>query len=392
MNTDRRRAIAALTAAGLLWGTTVPLSKPALGWLAAGWLTFVRFGLAAATRSPWPPAPWCVPPARPPCWPRARSGTAGRSWAERRNYPHQRQSCGAAGRSPRRWSPSSLRGGPDGGAPGGLGGLRGVAGRRWPGPGPEAGQRDGRRRWPGAGVAVAVGGVHGGAGPACAAATGRGDRGAVPGGGAGRAASRWPRRACLPSRPASAPRWPSLAGWPGDAAAVHAVRLRAGPGVRRGGRCLPRPGAARRRGGGRRLLRRPGLPGAARRRRGHPGGHRPEQPSAAGRLLLRPGYGRAAPGHRRGAAPAPAVPAATAQKSAAAEAAAPQRAVPEPAAPEPAAPERAAPERAAPQPAAPEAAAPEPRHRNAPPRRPPPKPGSARRTAYRAAARACRWR
>src|SRR2546430_1487185 len=48
MNTDRRYAIAALTAAGLLWGTTVPLSKLALGWLAPGWLTFVRFGLGAA--------------------------------------------------------------------------------------------------------------------------------------------------------------------------------------------------------------------------------------------------------------------------------------------------------------------------------------------------------
>jgi drug/metabolite transporter (DMT)-like permease len=48
MNFDRRRAIAALTAAGLLWGTTVPLSKLALGWLAPGWLTFVRFGLAGA--------------------------------------------------------------------------------------------------------------------------------------------------------------------------------------------------------------------------------------------------------------------------------------------------------------------------------------------------------
>ena len=47
MNTNRRRAVAALTAAGLLWGTTVPLSKLALGWLAPGWLTFVRFGLAA---------------------------------------------------------------------------------------------------------------------------------------------------------------------------------------------------------------------------------------------------------------------------------------------------------------------------------------------------------
>jgi O-acetylserine/cysteine efflux transporter len=48
MTTDRRRAIAALIAAGLLWGTTVPLSKLALGWLPPGWLTFARFGLAAA--------------------------------------------------------------------------------------------------------------------------------------------------------------------------------------------------------------------------------------------------------------------------------------------------------------------------------------------------------
>jgi O-acetylserine/cysteine efflux transporter len=48
MNTDRHRHVAALTAAGLLWGTTVPLSKLALQWLAPGWLTFVRYGLAAA--------------------------------------------------------------------------------------------------------------------------------------------------------------------------------------------------------------------------------------------------------------------------------------------------------------------------------------------------------
>ena len=52
MNSDRRRAIAALTAAGLLWGTTVPLSKLALEWLSPGWLTFVRFGLAAAILLP----------------------------------------------------------------------------------------------------------------------------------------------------------------------------------------------------------------------------------------------------------------------------------------------------------------------------------------------------
>ena len=47
MNTNRRYAIGALITAGLLWGTTVPLSKVALGWLAPGWLTFVRFALAA---------------------------------------------------------------------------------------------------------------------------------------------------------------------------------------------------------------------------------------------------------------------------------------------------------------------------------------------------------
>ena len=48
MNTIRRHAVAALIAAGLLWGTTVPLSKLALEWLSPGWLTVVRFGLAAA--------------------------------------------------------------------------------------------------------------------------------------------------------------------------------------------------------------------------------------------------------------------------------------------------------------------------------------------------------
>ena len=48
MNTNRRHAVAALIAAGLLWGTTVPLSKLALEWLAPGWLTVVRFGVAAA--------------------------------------------------------------------------------------------------------------------------------------------------------------------------------------------------------------------------------------------------------------------------------------------------------------------------------------------------------
>jgi O-acetylserine/cysteine efflux transporter len=48
MDTNRRYAVAALIAAGLLWGTTVPLSKLALEWLPPGWLTAARFGLAAA--------------------------------------------------------------------------------------------------------------------------------------------------------------------------------------------------------------------------------------------------------------------------------------------------------------------------------------------------------
>ena len=48
MNIDRRRALVALTVAGLLWGSTVPLSKLALGWLPPGWLTAIRFAVAAA--------------------------------------------------------------------------------------------------------------------------------------------------------------------------------------------------------------------------------------------------------------------------------------------------------------------------------------------------------
>ena len=47
MQTNRRPALAALTVAGLLWGTTVPMSKLALQWLPPGWLTVVRFGVAA---------------------------------------------------------------------------------------------------------------------------------------------------------------------------------------------------------------------------------------------------------------------------------------------------------------------------------------------------------
>jgi O-acetylserine/cysteine efflux transporter len=47
MNSNRRLVFAALISAGVLWGTTVPLSKVALVWLPPAWLAFTRFGLAA---------------------------------------------------------------------------------------------------------------------------------------------------------------------------------------------------------------------------------------------------------------------------------------------------------------------------------------------------------
>src|SRR3954451_1309346 len=47
MQNDRRTALAALTAAGVIWGLTVPLSKLALTWLDPTWVTAARFALAA---------------------------------------------------------------------------------------------------------------------------------------------------------------------------------------------------------------------------------------------------------------------------------------------------------------------------------------------------------
>jgi O-acetylserine/cysteine efflux transporter len=41
------RALLALTAAGIAWGLTVPLSKVVLGWLDPAWTTVMRFGIAA---------------------------------------------------------------------------------------------------------------------------------------------------------------------------------------------------------------------------------------------------------------------------------------------------------------------------------------------------------
>jgi O-acetylserine/cysteine efflux transporter len=47
VNSPRRTAVLALTSAGVLWGSSMPLSKLSLEWLGPGWLTVVRFGLAA---------------------------------------------------------------------------------------------------------------------------------------------------------------------------------------------------------------------------------------------------------------------------------------------------------------------------------------------------------
>jgi O-acetylserine/cysteine efflux transporter len=44
---DRRTAFAALAAAGVLWGFSVPLTKLGLGWLGGGWLAVIRFALSA---------------------------------------------------------------------------------------------------------------------------------------------------------------------------------------------------------------------------------------------------------------------------------------------------------------------------------------------------------
>jgi drug/metabolite transporter (DMT)-like permease len=44
---QNRRALVALTIAGLAWGLTVPMTKVVLGWLDPAWTTVARFGLAA---------------------------------------------------------------------------------------------------------------------------------------------------------------------------------------------------------------------------------------------------------------------------------------------------------------------------------------------------------
>jgi O-acetylserine/cysteine efflux transporter len=56
MTSSRRLIFPALIAAGVLWGTTVPLSKVALGWMPPAWLAFARFALAGAIlmAASWP--------------------------------------------------------------------------------------------------------------------------------------------------------------------------------------------------------------------------------------------------------------------------------------------------------------------------------------------------
>src|SRR3954453_14832399 len=70
----RHSALVALLAAGLLWGLTVPLSKLVLEWLDGGWLTVVRFALAAPVLALPGPRP---PPRPPPRAPRPLPGGGG---------------------------------------------------------------------------------------------------------------------------------------------------------------------------------------------------------------------------------------------------------------------------------------------------------------------------
>jgi O-acetylserine/cysteine efflux transporter len=53
VQTDRRNAFMALTAAGVIWGLTIPFSKLALGWLDPLTLTVARFAVAAPLLAPF---------------------------------------------------------------------------------------------------------------------------------------------------------------------------------------------------------------------------------------------------------------------------------------------------------------------------------------------------
>ncbi len=140
-----------------------------------------------------------------------------------------------------------------------------------------------RRRWAGARVAAAVRHVQRRAGsPAARPGPDRGHRRAIPGCG--------PRRAAVPRRPTGPARGAARCGHrPGHrgsrrgrhTAALHALRLRAEPGVRGDRRGVRQPRAARGRDGRGGPLRGPGRAAPGGRRCRHHRGHRAEQPSAA---------------------------------------------------------------------------------------------------------------
>ena len=214
------------------------------------------------------PGPGCVPPAPRACWLSGAVGYGGSvAAAERRHHPDQRHPRGAADR--RRAGPGRDHRGavaPD------------AWPARWPGPGS-------RCRWPALAwsPAAAAGGGARRSGDGLVLASlllsatftvaqvrllrGRDPVAVTAVQFLGAALAVLPfsvAREGLPRRvPGSAGPGPGH-GRPGrgrHAAAVHPVRLRAEPGVRRGGRGVPQHRAAGRRGGGRRPVRRPGRPG-----------------------------------------------------------------------------------------------------------------------------------
>ena len=284
MNTNRQ-TVTALVGAGLLWGTTVPLSKLALHWLPPGWLTFVRFAVAAAI---------LLPAARHQLRAAFRpallaSGAAGygacvvlqNAGITRTSVTHAALLIGTvpvlvaiiaavwhrAVARPVAWAGFALS----------LAGVALVAGGRGGGASTAGDALVLASLLVSATFTVAQTRLAAWPGPHCR------DCRAVPGGRARRAAVRGGHRGHA-RRPARAGPGGGHCG-PGGrrhAAALRPVRLRAEPGARRGRRGVPQHRAVRRRRGGRGVLRRPCPRGAARRWRGRPRGDRAEQPPAAG--------------------------------------------------------------------------------------------------------------
>ena len=125
----------------------------------------------------------------------------------------------------------------------GLGWLRGVAGRGLPGGRRRRRWRDDDRRRPGSGIAADVSGLYRGADPPAGGARPAGRDGpAVPRRHAGHAAGGGHDRGdALRGRRGAGPAGHGRAGAGGHAAAIRALRLRAVPRIRGGGRALPQP-------------------------------------------------------------------------------------------------------------------------------------------------------